>query len=77
MTLSRGGWRYSEVGHNKGDVKGSNNRKLNKSAELFAVLEFLRNLRDTGVGTNQTESIAKDINDEINTISQAKTSSSY
>ena len=66
MTPSCGGWRNSEVGYNKGDVKGNNNRKLKKSAELFAVLEFLRNLRDTGVGTNQTETIARNINDEIN-----------
>ena len=44
MTPSCGGWRNSEVSHGKGDVKGNNIRKLKKSVELFAVLEFLRNL---------------------------------
>ena len=34
--------------------------------ELFAVLEFLKNLRDADKGTNHTENIVGDINDEIN-----------
>ena len=65
MTLNSGGWRYSEVSHSKRDGKGNlHSKKLKISTELFAVLEFLRNLRDTGVGTNHTENIAREINDE-------------
>ena len=68
MTLNSGGRRYSKVSHTKWDGKGSlHSKKLKKSAELFAVLEFLRNLRDAGVGTNHTENIAKEINDETKT----------
>ena len=50
MTLNSGGRRYSKVSLNKRDGKGNlHYKKLKKSAELFAALEFLRNLRYAGV----------------------------
>ena len=55
MTLKNRGRRISDSDPqwgNKGETK-----KIRKSAELFAVLEFLKNLRDAGIGTNNTENI--------------------
>ena len=75
MTLKNRGRRISDSHPqcgNKGETK-----KIRKSAELFAVLEFLKNLRDAGIGTNNTENIVSDINDEVeNKVGPSKSNNS-
>ena len=65
MTPKLGGRREDGSSHDQGGNNGDI-KKLKKSIELLAVLEFLKNLRDAGVGTNHTENIVNDINNEIN-----------
>ena len=40
-------------------------KALIKSAQLFPILEFLKNLWDANIGTNKTENMSLDINREI------------
>ena len=65
MTPKLGGRREDGSSHDQGGNNGDI-KKLKKSIELLAVLEFLKNLRDAGVGTNHTENIVNNITNEIN-----------
>ena len=61
MTLNCGGMGRED----KEDTAKFELKSVRKSAELFAILEFLRNLKDAGVGTNYTENMAKAMSGEI------------